>query len=320
VIFGHPDRRYSHSAYQVRLYRWLIASSLIFPIIISSGGNLVDLWKEVMEEGGVDVWLRRWQCIFSLDTGLFYISFLIAVWGLRVMMQLHRLGDWLAEIFTTMMTCCSPADVKAGRQESRRSAQNRSGNKLALADEYVWLVFNTSILLFFCFTCPLLTVFFSLYLTTKHTVDMQNWRRFYHAREDQPELLVGAVKLLLLASLWPQINMSAFLMTRSTWEDGTFFTSCALTVANIVLLLIYRLSHYNLLVQLFPYHQPEPAVNEEEKGSYTDPILLLESLTGEEKEVLEKTKTLGGLSLLKKLHAPQFVTGTVAAGMRGIVQ
>ena len=101
---------------------------------------------------------------------------------------------------------------------------------------------------------------------------MQNWRRFYHAREDQPELLVGAVKLLLLASLWPQINMSAFLMTRSTWEDGTFFTSCALTVANIVLLLIYRLSHYNLLVQLFPYHQPEPAVTEEEKGSYTDPV------------------------------------------------
>ena len=33
--------------------------------------------QEVMEEGGVDVWLRRWQCIFSLDTGLFYISFLI---------------------------------------------------------------------------------------------------------------------------------------------------------------------------------------------------------------------------------------------------
>ena len=122
-----------------------------------------------------------------------------AVWGLRVMMQLHRVGDWyllvahnhhsletmatfrLAEIFTVMMTCCSPAERKAAREESRRrqelsshhqtlfvcSAQNRSGNKLALADEYVWLVFNTSILLSFCFTCPLLTVFFSLYLTTK---------------------------------------------------------------------------------------------------------------------------------------------------------
>ena len=156
---------------------------------------------------------------------------------------------------------------------------------------------------------------------------MQNWRKFYHAREDQPELLVGAVKLLLLASLWPQINMSAFLMTRGTWEDGTFFTSCALTVANILLLLIYRLSNYTLLFPLFPYHQPEPAVNEdeeEEKSNYTDPvpffclgtpcskyssqILTLESLTEEEREVLEHVKTKGGLSLLKKLHAQQLVT------------
>ena len=153
------------------------------------------------------------------------------------------------------------------------SAQNRSGNKLALADEYVWLVFNTSILLFFCFSCPLITVFFSLYLSTKHIVDLQNWRKFYHAREDQPELLVGAVKILLLASLWPQINMTAFLMTRGSWEDGTFYTSCTLTIANILLLLIYRFYHYNLLIQLFPYLQSEPAVKEEEKeSSYTDPV------------------------------------------------
>ena len=33
--------------------------------------------QEVTEEGALDVWLDRWQCIFSLDTGLFYISFLI---------------------------------------------------------------------------------------------------------------------------------------------------------------------------------------------------------------------------------------------------
>ena len=109
---------------------------------------------------------------------------------------------------------------------------------------------------------------------SQHTVDMQNFRKFYHARQDQPELLVGAVKLLLLASLWPQINMTAFLMTRSTWENGTFYTSCALTLANILLLLIYRLSHYNLLIQLFPYHHPEPAVEEEkgEKFRYRDPV------------------------------------------------
>ena len=33
--------------------------------------------QELMEEGGVDVLLNRWQCIFSLDTGMFYASFII---------------------------------------------------------------------------------------------------------------------------------------------------------------------------------------------------------------------------------------------------
>ena len=34
--------------------------------------------QEVTEDGGFwELWLNRWQCVFSLDTGMFYISFLI---------------------------------------------------------------------------------------------------------------------------------------------------------------------------------------------------------------------------------------------------
>ena len=167
-------------------------------------------------------------------------------------------------------------------------AQNRSGAKLALADEYVWLVFNTSILLFFCFCSPLVTVFYSLYFSTKYIVDMQNWRKFYHARHDQPELLVGAVKLLLLASIWPQVNVTVFLLARGTWEDGTFYTSSALTLANAILLLAYRLSNYTLFHQLFPFCKPSDSDSfsllslkeQEERGptmTYTDPVPLCTS-------------------------------------------
>ena len=69
------------------------------------------------------------------------------------MMQLHRLGDWyshqfksmarmatvrLAEIFTTIMTCCSPADVKAGRQESRRRQEpSHRGTYIANVAQHV---------------------------------------------------------------------------------------------------------------------------------------------------------------------------------------
>ena len=45
VFYGHPDRCRAHSLYQLRLYLWLVASSLIFPLLISHGGNLIDLWE-----------------------------------------------------------------------------------------------------------------------------------------------------------------------------------------------------------------------------------------------------------------------------------
>ena len=149
-------------------------------------------------------------------------------------------------------------------------------------------MFNTSILLFFCFCSPLVTVFYSLYFSTKYIVDMQNWRKFYHARHDQPELLVGAVKLLLLASIWPQVNVTVFLLARGTWEDGTFYTSSALTLANAILLLAYRLSNYSLFHQLFPFCEPSDSDSfpllslkeQEERGptmTYTDPVPLCTS-------------------------------------------
>ena len=63
------------------------------------------------DEVQINVWLSRWQCIFSLDTGMFYTVFLIVsylfgflhplhifhqvFWGVKVMvLQLHRVGDW----------------------------------------------------------------------------------------------------------------------------------------------------------------------------------------------------------------------------------
>ena len=42
-------------------------------------------------------------------------------------------------------------------QLAREGAVNRSGNKLALADDFILLVFYTTILFFFCFSCPLIT-------------------------------------------------------------------------------------------------------------------------------------------------------------------
>ena len=124
--------------------------------MISAGGNLINLGED-LKEGGLELWLDRWQCVFAIDTGIFYISFLIAVGLFKNILQLHRLGDWMFEHFTSLIHSCSAAEAKVAKMLAREAAANRSGNRLSLADDYVWLVFHTTVLFFFCFTCPLIT-------------------------------------------------------------------------------------------------------------------------------------------------------------------
>ena len=45
-------------------------------------------------------------------------------------------------------------------QVARTKSQDRDGDSLNLAQMYVWLVFHTTILFMFCFSCPLITVIY----------------------------------------------------------------------------------------------------------------------------------------------------------------
>ena len=294
VTFGSPSRPQSFCSYMTTLYFWLLLSTLIFPIVITgAASNLLDFGKE-LNNGGFDLWREKWQCVFAIDTGMFYISLIIVVTGLKNMLQLHRTGDWFGELFDVMLSCKSPAEVIAARERSREKAKSRSGNKLALADEYVWLVLYTTILLFFCTSCPLITVIFILYLVSKYLVDMVNWQKYYHAKPDQPELLETAAKLLLFASLFPQFNTTFFLLARGTkaQSNGTFVTSLVLLLFNSLALLLYRIYSFRRPVPLFDHWQGGVGAD----FVYTDPLYKLESMTEEEMVELEGLKArTGGL-------------------------
>ena len=117
------------------LYFWLLLSTLIFPIVITgSASNLLDFGKE-LNKGGFDLWREKWQCVFAIDTGMFFISFLIVVTGLKNMLQLHRTGDWFGELFDVMLSYKSPAEVIAARERSREKAKSRSGNRLVSGEQ-----------------------------------------------------------------------------------------------------------------------------------------------------------------------------------------
>ena len=300
VTYGSPARPQSTSSYMSTLYFWLLCSTLIFPIIIEGASNLLDLSKE-LEAGGLDLWVEKWQCVFAIDTGMFYISLLIVVAGLKNMLQLHRTGDWFGELFDVMRNCRSPAEVIVARERAREMAKNRSGNKLALADDYVWFVLYTTIHLFFLSSCPLITAIFTLYLGSKHLVDMVNWKEYYHAKPDQPELLVTAAKLLLFASLFPQFNTTFFLLARGpeAWNNGTFYAALALLMLNSLALILYKIFCYP--VPLFDYRS---AGVESAEVEYIDPLLELESMTVEELAALKGLKArTGGLLSAVQLEA-----------------
>ena len=73
VTFGSPSRPQSFSSYMTTLYFWLLMSTLIFPIVLTGGAsNLLDFGKE-LNNGGFDLWREKWQCVFAIDTGMFYI-------------------------------------------------------------------------------------------------------------------------------------------------------------------------------------------------------------------------------------------------------
>ena len=292
------------------LYFWLLCSILIFPIIITGGAsNLLDFTKE-LSSGGLDLWREKWQCVFAIDTGMFFISLLIAVIGLKNMLQLHRTGDWFGELFNVMLSCRSPAEVIAARESAREKAKSRSGNKLALADEYVWLVLYTTILLFFCTSCPLITAIFILYLVSKHLVDMANWKEYYHAKPDQPELLETATKLLLYASLFPQVNTTFFLLARGpeTWTNGTFFAALALLLVNFLALVLYTIFSFRYPLPLFDHWQN---AEESSEVKYTDPLFELEPMTEEELVALEglKRRKGGFLSAIQPTSGVLFKQG-----------
>ena len=125
----------------------------------------MDFGKE-LNKGGFDLWREKWQCVFAIDTGMFFISFLIVVTGLKNMRQLHRTGDWVGELFDVMLSYKSPAEMIDARERAREKAKSRSGNRLDQADEYVWLVHYTTILLFFCQSSTRITVIFSMFLVS----------------------------------------------------------------------------------------------------------------------------------------------------------
>ena len=287
VNFGSCSRTLSHPSYMRSLYGWLVCSTIIFPIILAGAGNMLE-FTQSLNSGGWDVALQKWECVFSADTGAFYINLLLVVASLKCQLELHRLSDWFQIVFTKIKNCSSWEQREAGRRTCEAFLTNRNGIRLALADDYVWVVVYFSVWMFFCLTCPIITPAFLLFMVCKYLVAIQNFRSFYTAKHDQAELVSTAAKLIICASIFLQLNFTVFMIIRQSLqeEDSTITaTAIFLLLVNFVILIINQRLNWSIPIRLFHHSrapsQPQADDGEEELGvvyqdDYENPFMTKE--------------------------------------------
>ena len=281
VDFGSCSRTKSHPSYMRSLYVWLVSATIIFPIILSGVNST--LLESINSEEWESV-LQKLECVLIADKGSFYINLLVAVAFVKCQLELHRAGDWCILACHMIWRCRSWGQREAAVRKHQSALTNRNGIRLNLADAYVWVVVYFSAWMFFSLICPIITPFFLLFLVCKYLVDIQNFRSFYTARYDQPELVTTAAKLTVFASLFPQLNITMFMIIRHLQKEDIIITvtTIILLVFNLVTLIIYQKLNWSTPIKLFQHSrapsQHQSVGGEEEPGDdyqddYEDPFM-----------------------------------------------
>jgi len=213
VTYGSCSRPVTHASYMTSLFVWLTCSTIIFPILLAGAANMVE-FSESLSSDGFEVILNKWECVFSAGTGSFYINLLLVVALFKCQLELHRVGDWTQLLITKIRFCKQPEKKQAARRKWDVDSSNRNGENLSLAVQYVWVIVFFTVWMFFCLTCPLITGAFFLLIFCKYVIVVHNFRHFYTAFHDQPELLITGAKLLIFASLFPQLNFALLMVVK----------------------------------------------------------------------------------------------------------
>ena len=292
VDYGSCSRTLSHANYMGSLYRWLTLSVIIFPIILAHAGNLLEFFISVGSEG-LKFALLKWECVYTASTGAFYINFLIVVAFMKCQLELHRVGDSLRVFWMKLINCRYWERLEAASRNLKKKIANRNGEQTSLADSYVWTVIYFSVWMFFCLTCPVITPAFLIFIICKYLVVVQNFRYYYTATEDQPELITTAAKLTIVASIFPQVNFT-LLMIIKQWmkENEEHFEITVMTLfllaINLILLAMLHKHNWNFPVKLFRYSRKP--VDQREYFGYENPFLYIDLNDAELEEGIERMR------------------------------
>ena len=112
-----------------------------------------------------------------------------------------------AEAYNRTVNTVPPALFFHARQYEHALGQD---DNIGLAHGYVMALLLLSGTCVFSLSFPLVSPIFLLYLLIKHSVDIQNLRLFYTAREHQPMLLRTAVQVAMVSPVLAQVTIAMF--------------------------------------------------------------------------------------------------------------
>ena len=204
-------------------------------------------FSEKLSSDGFEIILKKWECVFSAGTGSFYINLLLVVAFFKCQLELHRLGDWVQLLITKIKYSRQAEKKQAARRKWEVDSSDKNGSNLALAVQYVWVGVFFTVWMFFCLTCPIITNAFLIFILFKYVIAVQNFRCYYTAFHDQPELLITGAKLIIFASLFPQLNFALLMLVKEVKGEKNLIIvilAFILLAVNVVIFIINEVNDW----------------------------------------------------------------------------
>ncbi|RWS31737.1 transmembrane protein 63C-like protein [Leptotrombidium deliense] len=204
---------------------WKVFLFLIMMVIILPSLGLTSA-KALLEKIANRESAFRWECLFPVDSGAFFVNYVLQSTLLGNAMELLRFPELFLYFFYLIFS-------------SRTQAEYESARKLVIFDfafgvRYPRYLLILTMVVTYSLSCPLIVPCGLLYMIIKHLVDRYNIYYVYVPSKISGRIHSTAIMFFHIAILMMQFQMFAFSFLRSSNSDVTNFSMITLIVAILV--------------------------------------------------------------------------------------
>ncbi|RWS16487.1 hypothetical protein B4U79_02323, partial [Dinothrombium tinctorium] len=168
----------------------------------------------------------RWECLFPVDNGAFFVNYVLQSTLLGNVMELLRFPELFLYFFYLIFS-------------ARTQAEYESARKLVIFDfafgvRYPRYLFIVTMVVTYSLSCPLIVPCGLLYMIIKHLVDRYNIYYVYFPSKISGRIHSTAIMFFHIAILMMQFQMFAFSFLRNRNSDVTSFSMITLLIATLV--------------------------------------------------------------------------------------